>query len=95
VRPDEDFFEEDEPVEDVVRAFESGRVQATDRANERLSLVVELLDEDGPAVTLAGPGGVQTPIRSLPLPVGRYRWRAEIAGDVQVESFSVVEHGRH
>lgn len=89
-----------------------------DRANERLALVVELLTEDGPPVTLSGLGGVPTPIRAeaalevgrppgvakgspldasfalnfgpLPLTPGRYQWKAEIAGDQQVESFTVV-----
>lgn len=88
-----------------------------DRANEHLPVVVELLTEDGPPVTLSGPGGVPTPVRaeaalevgrpagvakgspldaslalnfgSLPLSPGRYQWKAEIAGDQQVESFTV------
>jgi hypothetical protein len=29
---------------------------------------------------------------SLPLPVGRYQWWVDLAGDVQTESFAVVDH---
>jgi len=88
-----------------------------DRTNQKLPLRVELLTDDGKAVTVPGPTGPQPllneaelevgrppgiapgstlsaafalNVASLPLPTGRYQWRATVDGHLQAESFQVM-----
>jgi hypothetical protein len=89
-----------------------------DRSNEELTVKVELLTEDGLAITIPGPTRSQpivsemklevgrppgiargstlnsafaVNVAALPLPPGRYQWRATVDGDTQGESFQVVK----
>ncbi|GAA2561478.1 DUF6941 family protein [Pseudonocardia hydrocarbonoxydans] len=90
-----------------------------DRANEKLPVLIELLDSDGRSVEIPGEGEAQlirgeavlevgrppgvshgSPLSAvfalnvapLPLPPGRYEWRASVAGDTAAESFQVIGH---
>jgi hypothetical protein len=85
-----------------------------DRTNQKLPLMLELLDADGSPVGLAdGPIGVQAEIEvgrpagvpagimldsaftvglgPLPLPPGRYQWRANLADQLFSAFFTVLE----
>lgn len=89
-----------------------------DRTNQKLKVRVELLDDDGHAVTIPGPTKPQpilneselevgrpagiapgstlsavlaVNVASLPLPPGRYEWRATVDHHTQAESFQVMK----
>ena len=85
-----------------------------DRTNQKLPLMLELLDADGAPVELTdGPIGVQAEIEvgrppgipagimldsaftvglgPLPLPPGRYQWRASLAGQLFSAFFTVLD----
>lgn len=87
-----------------------------DRTNQKLPLLLELLDADGSPVRLAdGPIAVQAEIEvgrpagvpagimldsaftvglgPLPLPPGRYQWRANLADQLFSSFFTVLDGG--